>query len=813
MSINLSKSKSGWLFDIYHLDDKIILWIKSKDNEKVERLEHSWSSSIYIASDLKSQLLYLTEDKFVQSLISNYQFEYKFEDPDFAKQLTSEVLRLFLKDSSDMLKLARYIEKLSKVFGYYRLYNVDISPEQSFMYQKEIFTLQSINLEEKNDDLDKHCSFKSGVDNDNSLDSFSYIIPNFRFLSFEIVSEQKTIANDFGDKILKITVVASDKNNDIIETFSIAEDSELETLLGFCYEINRLDPDIIITKGGDQFLFPHLFFRAKAHGIEIQLLSSLNRERQVEYLLKKNKSLLDRINILYTTGKDDSFSSTSYISYGKVYFKPRPFYLYGRIHIDLNNSFIYKDNGLDGLTEISRICRIPLQLSSRSTIGKCLSSLYFYNAYKKNVLISWKPTTSEIPKTFFDLLRADKGGTVFESKPGAYDKVAEFDFVSLYPNIMLTKNVSSDTINCDCCENRLDNKVPGLEHLYHLCKKRLGIVPLSLKIVLERRIEYKRRIKDLSASSADNNDNNNNNHDNEELRICYKNRQTALKWILVTSFGYLGFSNSKFGRIDAHIAVCAFARDILLKTSKIAEKHRFEIIHGIVDSIWVKETDARYTVNSTIDCEKRYDALKREIEEIVGLSISFEGVYKWVVFDPSKTNPELPALNRYFGVFEDGTIKMRGTETRRHDTPPLFTKFQEELMKTMSTCENINEILQRLSELERIYHKYANFLISHKVSHTDLIFTKRISKNSDDYEDRRTIENCVLKRLKNEGKTLRAGEQIRYIIANYYDKKSTERAIPVELVSEFDFIYDEKRYLELLREVYDSITKIFYQNG
>jgi len=75
--------------------------------------------------------------------------------------------------------------------------------------------------------------------------------------------------------------------------------------------------------------------------------------------------------------------SLSFISYGKVYLKPRPFYLYGRIHIDSGNSFIYKDNGLDGLAEISRVCKIPLQIDSRPTIGKCLSRLYFYNVIKK----------------------------------------------------------------------------------------------------------------------------------------------------------------------------------------------------------------------------------------------------------------------------------------------------------------------------------------------------------------------------------------------------------------------------------------------
>ncbi|TVP38983.1 hypothetical protein [Candidatus Nitrosocosmicus arcticus] len=54
---------------------------------------------------------------------------------------------------------------------------------------------------------------------------------------------------------------------------------------------------------------------------------------------------------------------------------------------------------------------------------------------KKDVLIQWKLTTSEIFKPF-DLPKPDREETVFESKPGGYNKATEFDFVSLYPNIM-----------------------------------------------------------------------------------------------------------------------------------------------------------------------------------------------------------------------------------------------------------------------------------------------------------------------------------------------------------------------------------------
>ena len=392
-------------------------------------------------------------------------------------------------------------------------------------------------------------------------------------------------------------------------------------------------------------------------------------------------------------------------------------------------------------------------------------------------------------------MKADKGGFVFESKPGAYDKVAEYDFVSLYPNIMFKKNISSESINCDCCKYESDNKVPELEHLYYTCKKKIGIVPLSLKIVLDRRLEYKKR------------KNNSICQENSELKNRYDNRQAALKWILVTSFGYLGFSNSKFGRIDAHIAVCAFARDILLKISKIAENYGFKIIHGIVDSIWIKRND-NIRINN-IENRVIFENLKKDIEEQTGFSISFEGVYKWIVFDSSKTNSELPALNRYFGVFENGEIKTRGIETRRHDTPQLFIKFQGELLKTMSEFDNINEIKQKLSSLEKIYNKYKILVSSRKVSYSDLVFTKRISKNSDEYSTRKTIESCVIRILSNNGKSLNAGEEIKYIVTNFYNKSHMKRAIPIELVDNITPNYDVTRYCILLYDSYNSIIRYF----
>src|SRR5690606_21978879 len=129
----------------------------------------------------------------------------------------------------------------------------------------------------------------------------------------------------------------------------------------------------------------------------------------------------------------------------------------------------------------------------------------------------------------------------------------EFDFASLYPNIMSKKNLSGETVLCSCCPDS-KRRVPELG--WHICEKRTGMVPKSLEILLKKRALYKQRLKS-SDTPAD-------------VKKVYDARQNALKWILVTSFGYLGFNNAKFGRIDAHIATCAFDRQILLQAVRIA---------------------------------------------------------------------------------------------------------------------------------------------------------------------------------------------------------------------------------------------------
>jgi len=121
----------------------------------------------------------------------------------------------------------------------------------------------------------------------------------------------------------------------------------------------------------------------------------------------------------------------------------------------------------------------------------------------------------------------------------------------------------------------------------------------------------------------------------------------------------------------------------------------------------------------------------------------------------------------------------------------------------------INEVKSLLpTKVNDIFQKYAIVLKEQKVPIEQLVFTKRLSKNSNEYEHRDTMENSALHLLESEGKYLKAGEILEYIISDYYSRKmGYNRAIPIEMFD--DNIYDIRRYTELLAETCNSVTEAF----
>ncbi|MDN5847505.1 MAG: hypothetical protein L0H53_14670 [Candidatus Nitrosocosmicus sp.] len=82
MLLNRSLVENGFLLDIYHLKDKMILWAKAEDIDFVNRLECTWSPFIYVTSNTKSELDSLLKDNnLISYFVKNYSYECEYEYP------------------------------------------------------------------------------------------------------------------------------------------------------------------------------------------------------------------------------------------------------------------------------------------------------------------------------------------------------------------------------------------------------------------------------------------------------------------------------------------------------------------------------------------------------------------------------------------------------------------------------------------------------------------------------------------------------------------------------------------------------------
>jgi len=253
------------------------------------------------------------------------------------------------------------------------------------------------------------------------------------------------------------------------------------------------------------------------------------------------------------------------------------------------------------------------------------------------------------------------------------------------------------------------------------------------------------------------------------------------------SFGYLGFKNARFGKIDAHIATCAFSRKVLKQAVAMAEAHGFQLVHGIVDSMWLRKPSAT---------AEEYEELCSEISRELNLPISFEGIYKWVVFLNSKIDPRVPVLSRYYGIFQDGTVKVRGIDLRRHDTPGIVRQCQEEMLGVFSKANNSSEFKLLIPKALNVLERYAILLRKRKVPLEDLVIEKNLSKDLGEYTHK-VPQAIAARHLVKEGGTVHAGQRVNYILTLDWAGVPEKLALPPELADE-NTVYDSERYIDLL---------------
>ncbi|MDW5563356.1 MAG: DNA polymerase domain-containing protein [Methanomassiliicoccus sp.] len=692
----------GWVLDCYAdmTENRMVTWVRT--NHGMRRVVEDFVPRIYVQAP-RDRLEKLKDDLAMIGV----------EDTAFVRRRTGlgererEVLAVAVHDYSTIQPLAVTIDS----WGHYRqnlLYDVDLRMDQRYFLHKGIFAMGLVELPALR-----------------SLDSnlrIDYPIPALSSLDLKVRTAGVGIPT-FDDRI-----AAVEANGIVLDG---SEDSILEQLQAL---VGKEDPDIIYTAKGDSFYLPYLRKRAAENGMGLEL----GRER----------------------GERTS-RGKSFFTYGRIVYKPPGHKLRGRVHIDREASFTFRESGLHGLIELSRLSMIPLQDLSRLSPGSAISAMQVNEAVRTGHIILWKKNRPEDFKTAGALIVSDRGGFIYEPRVGVHDGVWEVDFFSLYPSIMVVHNISPETIMCSCCP-RSSRTVPELG--YRICEQHTGLVPKVLEPILNRRRAY----KELRKQGG---------HKGE----MYDQRSKALKWVLVTCFGYTGYRNARFGRIECHEAITAFGRDILVRSADLAERRGFEVLHGIVDSLWLKgEGDI------TSYCE--------EIGREIGIQLSLEGRYAWIVFLPN-ISTGVGALNRYYGRFESGGLKVRGIAVRRKDTPAMVEDLQQDMLAHLSVAGDARSFLDLVPSTLNVLDRYVEEVRSGTVSRDRLVMRRNISRRLEEYTQFNDSV-AALRQLHDRGFELQPGQAVEYLITDSKSGSSWQRVRAAPFL-DGDERYDAERYVEL----------------
>ena len=485
--------------------------------------------------------------------------------------------------------------------------------------------------------------------------------------------------------------------------YSLPLEKTIPLLIGLAADLRRYDPDVILTSWGDTWLLPRLMQLCNESGMRLPL----NRD--------ESQALVER-------------KEHTYFSYGQIVYRGRQVQLRGRWHLDRHNAMLWNDYGLAGVLEMARVTRQPVQDAARLSPGTGISSMQFVTALQKDILIPWHKNQAETPKTVLELMRSDMGGMVYQPTIGLHRDVGGIDFISMYPGIMVKFNISPEV------------KRAGPPQSLQPAPGDPGIIPLTLAPLLKKRLALKQALLTLPRWDC--------------RRPVYQALASAHKWLLVTCFGYLGYKNARFGRIEAHEAVTAYGREALLRAKEAAEDLGFEILHMYVDGLWVHKEGCKTPAD--------FQTLLADVTERTGLPISLDGVYRWVVFLPSRLDERVPVANRYFGVFQDGSIKVRGIEARRRDTAPFIAETQMSIMEILARAGDADALKDVYPRALSFADSEMKALRAGRVPLEKLLVSQKLSRELGEYSSPSPAARAV-RQLEAAGKLVRPGQRVRFL--------------------------------------------------
>jgi DNA polymerase elongation subunit (family B) len=470
-----------------------------------------------------------------------------------------------------------------------------------------------------------------------------------------------------------------------------------------------------------------------------------------------------------------------------------------------------------GICEMASICNVPIPyLYTRGQQIKVYSQIYKY-CTNNDIVVQrnmYTPTGDYV------------GATVFNCDPGLYENVVTFDFMSLYPTIIIAFNIDYSTFVKpedydkipleDCHEFEWEDHLnchhddnPTKDKKKHICAKRhfrfvkspKGVVPTILQNLLDARKHTRNLMKDPDIE--------------ESYSNILDKRQLSLKVCANSAYGCFGIQKGMLP-LDAGAMSITYLGRKYINVAALQMKNTFRgtQVGGDTDSVFIQ-------FNHTKSTEELWDYCL-EVQKAIAvcfpppMKLEFEGkIYKKLL---------LLSKKRYMAILceRDGKEKKdmqnKGSLLVRRDSCKFIKGIYSTIIQEIFDGMPMDNILTMIED-------YVLKMFQRQYSYNDFTNTKSL-KNDVDYkfpplpddEDERKIilgqmrltlsqyyqklpaHVQLARKMRKRGHIAEAGSRIEYLITNLYSPEE-KQCLKIEDLAYF------KKHRDVLRLDY-----IFYLN-
>jgi DNA polymerase, archaea type len=461
--------------------------------------------------------------------------------------------------------------------------------------------------------------------------------PSLRILSFDIENaiKERTIFTICG------VVEGAGRPR---RTFRIGNVSERAILEEFVRVVEQEDPDVITGYNIGGYDVPLLLERSEAVGLRDLALGrersapremgerlwkitgrivadawwSARRELRpkqetLQYvarvLLNDSKLDVDRRNIAQEWSRD-----------------PERVMEYCEHDADLALRILLRLRSLDKAADLATVAHLPLEEGLNGRTSLFIDAMLIPAADAQHVGV---PTSHYAGRD-----TTIEGGYVHTIKAGLYRWVVVLDFKSMYPSIIISRNLCFTTLS----DQGTTIAPSGARFLAPSVRE--GIIPRILAGLLADRD----RFRQLGRTST-----------SPETQAYYDGLQNAVKVLMNSFYGVLASSFYRFTNKDIGAAITSFAREAITSIIRDLEKDGHEVVYSDTDSVFV-----RSPVASLEGAREFGEAVARRFTH-EGVTFEFQSVFESLFSHGAK--------KRYVGrtVWPREEVIIRGYENRRTD--------------------------------------------------------------------------------------------------------------------------------------------------